>query len=239
MKNLCPPTQTFSQARQASGRRQINGMETALTIQLLIHEVNHRSKNLLSVIEGIARQTAKTHPDDFLISFGERLRALSASQDLLVKSSWTAVQLDELVRSQLTHFCQQNDNRITVNGPLMQITAAASQTLGMAVHELATNAVKFGALSNEAGRVEISWHLLPDVTGQQQFSMSWRESGGPIVVEPTHRGFGSTVLETMLKMSLGCEVALDFTLTGLVWRISCPAAGLIASDVAQSELHLA
>ena len=111
------------------------------------------------------------------------------------------------------------------------ITASASQSLGMAVHELATNASKFGALSNESGRVVISWSLQSDVTGQELFAMSWIECGGPPVAKPARRGFGSTVIDGMLKMSLGCDAEVDFAPTGLVWRIGCPAAGLIESDV--------
>ena len=200
-------------------------------IKLLMGEVNHRSKNMLGLIEAIARQTVKTQPEDFLEVFGQRVRALSASQDLLVKGEWKAVQLGELIRSQLAHFGDELDGRITIDGPLVQITASASQSLGMAVHELATNAAKFGALSNEAGRVMINWSLQSDVTGQELFAMSWIESGGPPVAEPTRRGFGSTVIDGMLRMSLGCDAEVDFAPTGLVWRIGCTAAGLIESEV--------
>ena len=200
-------------------------------IKLLMGEVNHRSKNMLGLIQAIARQTVKTQPEDFLEIFGQRVRALSASQDLLVKGEWKAVQLGELVRSQLAHFGDEHDGRITINGPLVKITASASQTLGMAVHELATNAAKFGALSNESGRVVINWSLQSDVSGQEQFAMSWIESGGPSVAKPARRGFGSTVIDGMLKMSLGCDAEVNFAPTGLVWRIGCPAAGLIESDV--------
>ncbi len=200
-------------------------------IKLLMGEVNHRSKNMLALIEAIARQTVKTQPEDFLEIFGQRVRALSASQDLLVKGEWKSVQLGELVRSQLAHFGDENDGRIKIDGPFVQITASASQSLGMAVHELATNAAKFGALSNASGRVAISWTLQFSVTGEAQFAMSWIESGGPPVAEPTRRGFGSIVIDDMINMSLGCDADVDFAPTGLVWRISCPAAGLIESEI--------
>ena len=199
-------------------------------IKLLMGEVNHRSKNMLSLVQAIARQTVTTQPQDFIERFGERIRALAANQDLLVKSEWRAVQLDELVRSQLAHFGDSRDTRITLDGPPVMITASASQPLGMAVHELATNAAKYGALSNESGHVAISWNLQTDPAGQAQFAMSWIESGGPAVVKPARSGFGSTVIGDMLKMSLGCDPKVDFDPTGLVWRIVCPAAGLIESD---------
>ena len=210
----------FSQKQQQEDR-----------IKLLMGEVNHRSKNMLALIEAIARQTVKTQPEDFLEVFGQRVRALSASQDLLVKGEWRAVQLGELIRSQLAHFGDELDGRITIDGPLLKITASASQSLGMAVHELATNAAKFGALSNDSGRVVINWSLHSDVTGQELFAMSWIESDGPPVAKSTRRGFGSTVIDGMLRMSLGCAAEVDFAPTGLVWRISCPAAGLIENDV--------
>lgn len=203
-------------------------------IKLLMGEVNHRSKNMLSLIQAIARQTVKTQPKDFLEVFGQRVQALSASQDLLVKGAWKAVQLGELVRSQLAHFGDEHDGRITIDGPMVQITASASQSLGMALHELATNAAKFGALSNDSGRVAISWGLQSDTAGQEQFAMSWIESGGPRVAKPARRGFGSTVIDGMLRTSLDCDAEVDFAPSGLAWRVSCPAAGLIESDVRPS-----
>ena len=190
-------------------------------------EVNHRSKNMLGLIEAIARQTVKTQPEEFLEIFGQRVRALSASQDLLVKDEWKAVQLGELVRSQLAHFGDEHDTRIALDGPPVRISASASQSLGMALHELATNAAKYGALSNLSGSVAVCWDIESDGAGQPQFIMSWVERGGPPVAKIGRRGFGSTVIDGMLKMGLGCDVAIDFQPTGLVWRISCPAAGLI------------
>ena len=200
-------------------------------IKLLMGEVNHRSKNMLSLVEAIARQTAKTQPDQFIAVFGQRLRALSASQDLLVRGEWKAVDLGELVRSQLAHFADVHDDRITIDGPLLKIAASVSQSLGMALHELATNAAKFGSLSNQSGRVAISWGLQPDASGQAQFAMSWIESGGPQIAKPARRGFGSAMIEGMLKTSLGCEAEIDFAPSGLTWRIDCPAAGVIEGKV--------
>ena len=97
----------------------------------------------------------------------------------------------------------------------------------MALHELATNAAKYGALCNEDGCVEISWSLQANAAGPTQFAMSWIESGGPAVVKPTRRGFGSMVIDGMLKTSLGCGAQVDYAPSGLVWRISCPATALI------------
>ena len=199
-------------------------------VRLLMSEVNHRSKNLLAVVQAIARRTMATQPENFIERFGERVQALVANQDLLVKSEWEAVSLGELVRSQLAHFGAALDARVMLDGPPVEITASASQALGMALHELATNAAKYGALSIKSGRVIVSWSLLSDAAGKARFTLSWIESGGPLVAKPTRLGFGSTVTGSMIKMSLGCDAEVDFAPTGLVWRIDCPVAGLIAGS---------
>lgn len=196
-------------------------------IRLLMGEVNHRSKNMLSLIQAIAQQTVKTNPEDFLERFGDRVRALSASQDVLVKSQWKSAELNELVRSQLAHFGNKRDARISLDGPPVKITASASQALGMALHELATNAAKYGSLSNDTGRVSIYWSMQSDVAGHSRFMMSWVESGGPSVNVPVHRGFGSVMINDMLKRSLSCDAEIDFQPTGLVWRLNSPVSGLV------------
>ena len=199
-------------------------------IRLLMGEVNHRSKNLLAVVQAIAQRTMSTQPANFMESFGQRVQALVANQDLLVQSEWKAVSLVELVRSQLAHFKDASDTRVAFDGPPVDIAASASQALGMALHELATNAAKYGALSNELGSVAIGWGLRSDAAGEARFTMSWIESGGPPVAKPARRGFGSTVMGRMVKMTFGGDAEIDFAPTGLVWRIDCPAAGLIESS---------
>ena len=124
-------------------------------IELLLHEVNHRSKNLLALVQAVARQTAASRPNDFIARFGERIRAMAAAQDLLVKNEWRGVNLGELVRSQLAHFEDLIGTRIEIDGPPLLLSASAAQTLGMALHELATNAGKYGSLSNADGHVAI------------------------------------------------------------------------------------
>ena len=210
--------------------------------RLLMAEVNHRSKNMLSIVQAIAKRTVATQPEDFIERFGERIRALSASQDLLVKSEWKAVSFGELVRAQLAHFDDVFDSRVTLDGPQLAIKASASQALGMALHELATNAAKYGALSNTSGRVIISWSLPSDAAGQSRLMMSWIESGGPLVAKPTRLGFGSTVTNSMIKMSLGGNVEVDFASTGLVWHFDCPAEDVLAGNalpVSLSKNHVA
>ncbi len=196
-------------------------------IKLLMGEVNHRSKNMLTIVQAIAKRTMATQPENFMERFGQRVQALVANQDLLVRNDWKAVSLGNLIGSQLAHFRDAHDIRVALDGPPVMITASASQALGMALHELATNAAKYGALSIKSGRVIISWNLLSDAAGMARFTLSWIESGGPLVAKPTRLGFGSTVIGSMIKMSLGCDAKIDFAPTGLIWRIDCLAAGLI------------
>ena len=177
--------------------------------QLLIREVNHRAKNMLAVVQSIARQTAATTPDDFICRFNERLLALSASQDLLVQNEWKGVDIAALVQSQLAHFKELIGTRIALKGPSLLISAAAAQTIGMALHELCTNAGKYGALSSGEGRLEVAWSL-ERAAGEESFAMSWREKRGPAVSAPAKRGFGSIVIQRLAKESLDAEVDLDF-----------------------------
>jgi two-component sensor histidine kinase len=131
--------------------------------KLLIAEVNHRAKNLLAVVQAVARQTAnKAEPRLFAKDFGERIAGLAASHDLLVRSEWQGVDIGDLARSQLVHFADLIGRRIHLEGPKVQITPAAAQALGMALHELATNAGKYGALSNAEGSVRVAWSIHSD-----------------------------------------------------------------------------
>jgi PAS domain S-box-containing protein len=191
-------------------------------IRLLIREVNHRAKNMLSVVSAIAHQTATKNPQDFIERFSERIQALSASQDLLIRNEWKGVKIEDLVRAQLAHFASLIDSRITVRGPGLHLKPASAQAIGLALHELATNAGKYGALSTNNGRVDIRWQAAANL-----FTMSWIENEGPPVVEPTRRGFGSTVIDTMAKQSLGGEVAVNYAPSGLRWQLTCPATNAL------------
>ncbi len=190
-------------------------------IGLLLKEVNHRAKNMLALVQAIARQTAAASPSEFVEQFSERVRALAASQDLLVKTEWKGAALCKLIRAQLAHFSDLIGERIELDGPALFVSASAAQSIGMAVHELATNAGKYGALSNEAGRVEVAWGLERGGDGAERFVMSWRERGGPPVQKPAHAGFGSTVIDGMARMALDADVDLDFAPDGLIWRLEC------------------
>ena len=196
-------------------------------IQLLMREVNHRSKNMLSLVQSIAHLTASTGPKDFVQRFGERIRSLSAAQDLLIKHEWQAVPLADLVRSQLSHFADLIGGRISLSGPAVSISQGASQTIGMALHELATNAAKYGALSNKSGSIAIEWDIQANGSTEPQFLLCWLERDGPPVAKPRRRGFGSKVTSGMVEGSVGGEVLVDYAPSGLVWRLACPAGNII------------
>jgi PAS domain S-box-containing protein len=187
-------------------------------IQVLVHELNHRSKNILSLVQSIARQTSGSNHEDYIERFSQRLQALAANQDLLVKSEWNGVSIHDLVRAQLAHFADLIGQRILIEGPMLSFTPAAAQGIGLALHELATNAGKYGAFTDVKGRVNIAW-----ACDEGTFSISWTESNGPPVIPPERRGFGNTVITNLAEMSVDGAVDLQFTQAGLTWRLTCPA----------------
>jgi PAS domain S-box-containing protein len=214
---------------QSDGRRLFVWMAQDITeqraheeqVQLLMREVSHRAKNMLSLVHAIARQTAAREPEDFIERFTERIQALAANLDLLIRSEWHGVDIEDLVRAQLKHFADLIGSRIAVDGPKLQLNAAASQAIGLALHELSTNAGKHGALSVAAGCVDVGWRFDGD-----KFTVSWMERNGPPVRPPERRGFGSTVVDSMVTRTVGGEVQLDYAPSGLVWRLTCPAANV-------------
>lgn len=190
-------------------------------IRILLREVNHRSKNLLTVVLSIARQTSrKGSAAEFAEQLTERVQGLSASQDLLIKSEWRGAELGELVRAQIALYADISDGRIEVDGPGLTIHAAAAQAIGMAVHELIKNAARHGALSIPEGRVNISWRVLRG--DDPALVVTWRETGGPAVVQPAKTGFGVTVLGRTAEQALGAKVELDYAAEGLAWTMTAP-----------------
>ncbi len=202
-------------------------------IRLLMREVNHRSKNLLAVVQSVARQTAAYgDPMSFAQRFGERLQGLSASHDLLVHNAWQGVGMAELVRSQLAHFKDLVGGRIGLTGPDLRINATAAQSLGMALHELSVNAGKYGALSNGEGRVAIAWSV-EERAGEKVFAISWRETNGPVVKEPGRAGLGRLILTRLAEQSLGGRVQLHLGEEGFSWVLTAPL-----SNVAETGLFV-
>jgi PAS domain S-box-containing protein len=189
---------------------------------LLMREINHRAKNMLSVVHSIAQQTATRNPEDFIESFSERIQALSANQDLLIRNEWKGVGVDDLARAQLAPFADLIGSRIVVHGPTLRLNAASAQAIGLAFHELATNAGKYGALSKDTGRLDIGWS-----TDAETFKMSWTERDGPPVCAPQRRGFGAVVMQEMAERSLDGKVDLEYAPSGVTWRLTCPTVNAL------------
>jgi PAS domain S-box-containing protein len=189
---------------------------------LLMREINHRAKNMLSVVDAIAHQTASRNPEDFIERFSERIQALSANQDLLVRNEWNGVEIADLVRAQLAHFADLIGSRIALHGPKLRLNPASAQAIGLALHELATNAGKYGALSTDTGRVDIRWGC-----DGHRLAVSWIERDGPPVSAPKGRGFGTIVMKAMAERSLDGAVQLDYAPSGLIWRLTSPAASAL------------
>jgi two-component sensor histidine kinase len=192
--------------------------------KLMIDELNHRVKNTLATVQSIAMQTARSHEDPrtFAESFQSRLMALSHTHDLLTRSHWEGADLAEILR----HETDAHDaNRLIANGPPVALGPAAALSLGMIFHELATNAAKYGALSNashanEGGRVFVDWSVSNQTA--RRLNIEWRELDGPPVVAPTRRGFGSRLIERNVRHDLAGEAKLTYATDGFRAEISIP-----------------
>ena len=202
--------------------------ENEAHMRLLLRELTHRSKNLLTVILALERQTAR-HTNsiaDFVAHFDARLQALATSHDVLIAHGWYGVSLRELAQSQLHPFVGSLGRQVSFQGPTVVLTPEAAQALGLALHELANNARKFGALSMPEGHVSVSWsRRLHSDGGSVEFK--WAESGGPAVVAPVTRRFGSMVIERNLESALAGKVKLAFLAAGVQCRILIPPEHLV------------
>lgn len=210
-------------------------------IQLLMAEINHRAMNLLGVVQAVARQTARDgDPVTFVTRLTERIGSLAASQDLLVQNQWQGVEVVDLIAAQLSHYKDLIGTRVVFEGPLARLTPAAAQGIGMALHELATNAGKYGALSNEAGHVQISWVVT--TARPPMFEMRWIESNGPRVKPPARKGFGQKVIGPMAEAAVNGSAETDHRPAGLTWTLIAPVAdalerGRIASPLGVQVSH--
>jgi len=194
-------------------------------IELLLMEVNHRSKNLLSVVQSMARRTAASG-DDFIPRLEQRIAALAANQDVLVQRNWAPVPLRELIDAQLS-VIEQARAQTEVIGPDVVIQSKTAEAMSMALHELAHNAEKYGAYSTPKGRVVIGWQIAgagPDA----EFVLEWAESGGPEVDPPGSEGFGTRIIRDVPKARLGGEVEVDYARTGFRFTLHCPAGNVLA-----------
>ena len=198
--------------------------ESEAHLRLLMRELTHRSKNLLAVIQAMARQTARHAGsiDGFLNQFSARLQALAASHDLLVRESWHGASLHEIIQAQLAGYTGAGEGQLEIAGEPVALKPEAAQNLGLALHELAINAAKFGALSVPGGRVSIDWSLR-----DRAIDLNWREHNGPKVKARRKKGFGSMVIERNLVRALDATVEMTFDPDGVRCHVVIPASQIL------------
>jgi PAS domain S-box-containing protein len=193
-------------------------------LRVVMRELSHRTKNLLAVIMAMVRQTARTTTDVAVLQAEliQRLQSLSASHDLLVAEDWAGASLEDLVGAVLQPFVGNASEALECEGPPVFVNATAAQNLGLALHELATNAAKYGALSTPGGRVRVAWSLEPDSEGMPRLVISWTEHGGPAVKPPEVKGFGHVVIARVAAQALNASVVYEFPREGVRWTIALP-----------------
>jgi len=186
----------------------------------LMRELAHRSKNQLAVVKGMALQMARqsSNVPEFVEQFSQRIQGLAESQDVMVRQNWQGAWLSDLVRAHLDLFAAAPRAKIT--GPGIFLNANAVQNIGFALHELATNASKHGALSSPTGQLEISWD---GPTPDGRIRLNWIELGGPVVQPPSRQGFGHLVITELVAHALQGVAKLDFSPQGVHWQLDIPA----------------
>jgi two-component sensor histidine kinase len=192
-------------------------------IRFLMRELAHRSKNQMTVIAAMAKQTARTATSvpEFVQSFEKRILGLAGSTDLLLAHGMAGVELGVLLKRQIEPFADVAGDRVRLEGPPVRLNAQSAQIVGMAAHELATNAVKYGAFSSDDGRLAVDWHVQAD-----RLELTWRETVSLPPKPATRRGFGTTVLETMVGRSLDAKVVSTLHPDGIAWQFSIPLEAL-------------
>jgi PAS domain S-box-containing protein len=197
--------------------------------QLLTHEVNHRANNLLSVVQSIVRLTRSDDVDSLREAIDGRIQALARAHSLLAKTRWLGADLQHLVSEELAPYMGE-DARAWVSGTTLPLRPAAAQSLALIIHELVTNAVKYGALSQANGRVHLDWRR-----GNEDILIRWREDGGPAVTPPTRRGVGTTVIERA-SSQLQAKVSYDWAHGGLGFELRAPTALMVLAETDGSIL---
>lgn len=208
-------------------------------LKLLLGELNHRVKNTLATVQSIATQTLRSveTPQDFRRAFEDRLIALSHTQNLLTRESWQSAPLRDLIEKELEPYRSGTGvNQYHLSGPDVPLSPKAAVALGMTLHELATNAAKYGAFSVSTGRLQVTWDIVDKRGSEPSLHLVWRESGGPTVEPPRRRGFGSRLVERSIRAELDGEASLDFRPTGLVFEMTIPLTDFAMLSVMHSEI---
>jgi two-component system, chemotaxis family, CheB/CheR fusion protein len=199
--------------------------------RLLVDELNHRVKNMLTVVDSLAAQTLRRSQtlEEFSAAFTGRVRALTASYSLLSNQNWLRVSLREMLSEEIKPFAAQDLSNIVLEGPDVRLGPAGALAMGMAIHELATNAVKYGSLSRPEGRVNIAWRF-EQGQGGPELVLDWTEVNGPAVQPPTRRGFGITLIERGFAHELSGRTTLDFDLKGVRASLRAPVGAAVYAE---------
>jgi two-component sensor histidine kinase len=192
-----------------------------------VDELRHRLKNTLAVVQAIANATLvlDVPMENARAAFNSRLEALARAHDILFQSNWARANLRAVIDGILAPYAARGQNRIQAKGPEVSLGAKPALAFGLALHELGTNAAKYGALSNDEGYIEIVWTLAPDHRGRE-FRLRWRERNGPPVSPPSRTGFGTRLIKGNLAAEFKGEVELEYHPDGVECTIYAPAEGL-------------
>ena len=191
--------------------------------EMLIKEMNHRVKNTLATVQSIASQTLRSDGQSKAYeTFASRLSGLASAHDLLVRDHWDSVEIHDLIAQTVVKPFAAGMQRVSSGGPPVRLPPQMTLLMSLALHELCTNAAKYGALSNALGSISITWDTAKTAEGRNLLSLHWAETGGPPVQPPTRRGFGSRLIERALATELGGVAAIDYRKDGVVCDISAP-----------------
>jgi two-component sensor histidine kinase len=217
---------SLSEASDLILRREADLIASQAHTNLIMRELSHRSKNLLALVQAIARQSARASSSfaDFQPRFIERLQSLSMSHDLLVKTDWTSVPIKELLAEQMRTLIDNPSIRLKITGEHLMLKPEAAQNLGMVFHELGSNAVKHGSLSSPNGVVHVDWRVEDGST--PMLHLRWKEEGGPPVSAPMSRGFGTIIIEKLIPQSLQGEAKMAWDADGFSWTLRAPMTAI-------------
>jgi two-component sensor histidine kinase len=192
-------------------------------IHLIMHELVHRTKNIMTLIQAMMRQLARreTSMPEFQRAIGERMQGLGKSIEMLAQEQWSGVPITRVISLHMETFAETRD-RVRTSGPEFTLRSEAVQNLGLVLHELATNSVKYGALSVPEGEVQIQWNDLAGEEGERLIRIEWKETGGPPVEEPTSTGFGTTIIQRHAAASFNGTVELHYRRDGFRWVLTGP-----------------
>jgi PAS domain S-box-containing protein len=230
--NTMPPRTLLGTTRDITDR-----VRRDEQIRFLMGELTHRTKNILAIVQAIARQTARdaVSIETFSEAFAQRITAIAGSLDLLIKENWSSASMLELVRIQTSAVMGDKGNRIKLTGDDVALLPDAAQNLGLALHELSTNAAKYGALSIPGGHIALGWGIVDGIGNEKAFSLVWKELGGPPVTRPTRKGFGHTVMNRLVKAALSGDASLEFEPDGVKWSVTIPVSQILQAGIPAAE----